>query len=312
MDDFEAEPVKSFADLGTKGKTHWSRYLAGSAVAMLGWILLTTIGTLALMAFGYKPALDILMAKSSWVDLPPEKDHMAMVAAGYVLYTLVALLISTILAARWVHSQGTMSLITAHRRFDFRGFFISGAVFLGLNLILFGGGILFEPEALELVFDANRMWPFFVIVLVLTPFQALAEEVFFRGYLYQGVSATTKIVAFRLIIPALLFTVFHASNGDWSAGGGWAVFVYMTMALYLGWLAIESEGLELSTGLHTANNLFAFTMVTSAGSGMPFATVFFDPNPSYSASAISLVPLLIVHYFIVKRLTRRTEPAPTP
>lgn len=296
-----SDPIP-FAELGPNGKNHWSRYLTGTILILLGWMLLTVVVTLAAYIFGQGAALELVMQKANWVDLGPEQDGQAMVAVTYILLTLISLLIATLLIARWVHGQSVLTLLTSRSRFDFRAFAISGGVFLLLNLLLFIFGQILDPSALEFVFDGERMLPFIVLVLLLTPFQCLAEEVFFRGYLFQGVSATTKNVVIRLGVPALLFTGVHASNGDWSAGGLWAVSVYFGMALYLGWLTLKSGGLELSAGMHTANNLFAFTIVTSAGSGMPFATVFYDPSPDYSAGALFLIPLLVVHYLIVTRL----------
>jgi membrane protease YdiL (CAAX protease family) len=252
----------------------------------------------AIIVLGGNGALEIIQQGANWVDLSPAQDTDALVACAVILLSVVAMLFATVIVARGLHKQPLRTLFTARPKFDMSRFWKSGIAILVLNVVIFTAGYFFAPEEYIVVFDFARMAPFIVLVLLLTPFQCLAEEVFFRGYLTQGVSAFTGNLIVRLTVPAFLFMAFHSANGDWAAGGFWAAATYFTLALYLGVLTYKSNGLEVATGLHAFHNILAFTLVTSGGAGMPFATAFYVESSDYMASYLGFLPVLVVHYLV--------------
>lgn len=60
---------------------------------------------------------------------------------------------------------------------------------------------------------------------------------------------------------------------------------------------------------HTANNIFAFSISTSSGSGMPFATIFYEPEPDYMAGFIMILLVVMLHYLLYFRIFRSRFPA---
>ena len=166
---------------------------------------------------------------------------------------------------------------------------------------------LFIDSEVEVVYDPARYWKFVPLVLLLTPLQAFGEEVFVRGYLYQTVSAMTARVAVRLIVPSLAFMLLHIYNQDAAVGGIWAFASYFGFGVYFAYVTLKTAGVEHATGLHTANNLSAFLITTTAGAGMPFATIYFDPSPDYALGAFSLAALAGVHYLLAFHVLPRIK-----
>jgi membrane protease YdiL (CAAX protease family) len=300
----------SYFDLASSDRRGLGRYVIGSVLIVFLWLLFAILPVVAVIAFGMNGAVDLIQQGANWVDLSPSQDVDALVACTIILLSVIGMLFATIIIARGLHKQPLRTLITARSKFDMSRFWKGGIAILILNAVVFTFGYWLSPEEYIVVFDFERMAPFIVLVLILTPFQAMAEEVFFRGYLTQGISALTGNLLVRLTVPAFLFMAFHSANGDWAAGGLWAAATYFTLALYLGILTYKSNGLEAAIGFHAFHNILAFTLVTSGGAGMPFATAFYVESSDYMASYLGFLPVLLVHYLVCQWLGLfKTEPS---
>ncbi|MFX4270982.1 CPBP family intramembrane glutamic endopeptidase [Propionibacteriaceae bacterium Y1685] len=114
------------------------------------------------------------------------------------------------------------------------------AVMLGL------AGAQFTPQPQFLAF---------VIVIVLTsPLQAAAEEVFFRGYLLQALGSLSGTPWLGIIGSSLLFALAHGTQSP-------ALFVdRFGFGLLAGILVMATGGLEAGIGTHVINNVMAFIL----------------------------------------------------
>ncbi|TNE42587.1 MAG: CPBP family intramembrane metalloprotease [Alphaproteobacteria bacterium] len=294
-----ADNSNSFFDQAPEGRRSVWYYLSGSVMAVVLFALLNAAVLSLLFIPSVRPAFELISEQKNWVDLTPDQDLAALIACTFILISVIALLVATLIVAKYLHRQPLVTLLTARASFDMRRFLQSGFIILAIEGVFLLVSYALDPDSFEVVFDFARMWPFIFVVVLLTPFQALAEEAFFRGYLTQGVAALTGILGIRLVVPAIFFTIFHAFNADWSAGGLWAVLTYFTMALYLAVLALKTNGLEASTGMHAFHNMFVFLVATSTSSGMPFATVLVTKGEQtdYMMGYLFLFPVLALHYW---------------
>jgi membrane protease YdiL (CAAX protease family) len=122
--------------------------------------------------------------------------------------------------------------------------FLAGLVVLvGLQFVLSGVPVL-NPQ--------NGIAGFVVAILVTSPIQAAAEEVFFRGYLMQALGLVWRRQWFPVVASALLFALFHGTQNL-------PLFFHrFAFGLIMGALVWRTGGLEASIGAHIANNLGAF------------------------------------------------------
>jgi membrane protease YdiL (CAAX protease family) len=147
-----------------------------------------------------------------------------------------------------------------------------------------------------------------LIVVLLVPFQASAEEYFFRGWLLQAIGgctleertghlARTLSTAFRTPWPAICIggAAFVSVHGY----TGWGVVAIFGFAAITGWLTVRTGGLEAGIAIHVVNNMVAFLLPAAVGrlsleqGAIPWPYVLAD-----------LAPLLL-YAVVVDRLARR-------
>lgn len=113
----------------------------------------------------------------------------------------------------------------------------------------------------EFVWSPQENWQMFLLaVLITSPIQAVAEEVFFRGYLMQAFGAMVESPWFGIVASAAVFAILHA-------GQNLPLFaVRLAFGLVAGWLVWRTGGLEAGIAAHVVNNILAFTLAAFTGS----------------------------------------------
>ena len=89
---------------------------------------------------------------------------------------------------------------------------------------------------------------FLIITLILVPLQCIAEEYVFRGLIFQSFGSWFTVPLVALILQAIFFAVSHSYN----IIGIIDVFV---SGIIFGFFAWKTNGIEVSSAFHTANNL---------------------------------------------------------
>ncbi|WCC79142.1 CPBP family intramembrane metalloprotease [Cutibacterium equinum] len=104
----------------------------------------------------------------------------------------------------------------------------------------------------------RNWWVWLLAIIITSPFQALAEEMFFRGYLMNVISALALTLPEKVgrwlsvVVSALIFALMHGTQNAWLFADRFA------FGLLAGWLVIVTGGLEAGVAAHVVNNLFAF------------------------------------------------------
>jgi membrane protease YdiL (CAAX protease family) len=103
-------------------------------------------------------------------------------------------------------------------------------------------------------------WGWYAVVIVATtPFQAMAEEVMFRGYLMQAFGTVVRQVWFPIIATAVIFALFHGVQNPWLFGSR------LVFGLLAGVLVWRTGGLESAIAIHIVNNLCVFGLALFTG-----------------------------------------------
>ena len=103
-------------------------------------------------------------------------------------------------------------------------------------------------------------WGWYAVVIVATtPFQALAEEMMFRGYLMQAFGAIVRNVWFPIVCTSVVFALFHGLQNPWLFGSR------LLFGVLAGILVWKTGGLEAGVAIHIVNNLCAFALALFAG-----------------------------------------------
>lgn len=127
-----------------------------------------------------------------------------------------------------------------------------------------------------------------LMVFLLTPFQAAAEEYFFRGWILQNVGSwfARPILGLvvSIIVSTAVFAAAHLSPDPWIIGS------LACLAVASGVAAWRTGGLEAGIAMHTVNNVTALTMVILFG-GWDQAFI----TQTSTASPAVFILALIVH-----------------
>ncbi|MES2678925.1 MAG: CPBP family intramembrane glutamic endopeptidase [Bacteroidota bacterium] len=212
--------------------------------------------------------------------------HVIGVDRNLILIALLGIFVITFIgfyaAIKKLHRKTLVSILTGYEKFRFKRFWFAFGIWGGILVISVLVSYIFNLEDLAVNFDLRGFTISFVMMLLLMPIQTGFEELFFRGYLVQGLSQIFKNGIVPVIITSVLFGSAHLSNPEVKEYG-WVVMLtyYVFFALFMGCLTLLDEGLELAFGIHFANNFISSVMVNSSDSVLKTYSVFetHDKNP---------------------------------
>lgn len=146
--------------------------------------------------------------------------------------------------------------------------------------ICFGESIidyLINPQ--DYIWAFKPIWWLMVpMALLITPIQTSCEELFFRGYLMQGMALLIHNRLALTLINGILFTIPHLENPEMQRGDLLALD-YLITGMMLAAIAIRDNGLELSLGIHAAHNLQVL-FFNAEDSALPFPALWYNQTSS--------------------------------
>ncbi|MEW2288735.1 CPBP family glutamic-type intramembrane protease [Streptomyces sp. NPDC047841] len=280
----------------------WWRPLLGTLVAAVAYMITTVVLMVVLAALGSN--LGYPQDDDGWPEFGPVSGtavDLLCIAVGIPVLLLVV---------RWIGRRpaGTVSSVTGRLRWRWMLLCALTAVpILGLAMVC---ASLFpadgEPEGQWVG------WPAFgralVMLVLLVPVQAAAEEYVFRGWLTQTAGAFLRSPWAALLPQAVLFAAAHGWGTPW----GFADLVVFGVAA--GWLTWRTGGLEASIALHTVNNLLAFGVSAAVVDGLNSDDTAADAGWQLVVFDVLSIALYTaaVAWWLRRRRLDRTAPAPQP
>ena len=131
---------------------------------------------------------------------------------------------------------------------------------------------------------------FLIVLLTSVPIQCIAEEYIFRGLVMQTLGAWLKIPVLVIVLQAIIFALGHGYN---SIG----VFETLITGLGYGFFAWKTNGIEVSSALHTANN-FCFGLFVMFGLE---ASTSSPQLWDVVSGIVFMVILFIIMYYVGKK-----------
>jgi membrane protease YdiL (CAAX protease family) len=126
--------------------------------------------------------------------------------------------------------------------------------FVAIVLFLGGGMALGAATGMDTGLDEALVgWGTFglslLVLLLVVPPQAAAEEYVTRGWLLQGLGAWFRRPWIPIAVQAAVFAAVHG----W--GTPWGFADLLVFGVVAGWLTVRTGGLEAAIALHVMNNL---------------------------------------------------------
>ncbi|MEG3846850.1 CPBP family intramembrane metalloprotease [Microcoleus sp. herbarium19] len=288
------------------GKYRWWRYVLGLVVIFFVGLV---VGGIAV------PRVAFLLGGQEGLAAVSRLDYAALgPVGGFVAVTAIFpfFLAGILIAVTLVHQRHPRTLVTAREKISWRrvghGFV---AWFVPFWLIAGLGQYLFYPDtfSFNFNFDFATFALFVPLALVFTAIQTTTEELFFRGYIVQGVSLIWSNRVFLALVPAVIFALAHLFNPEASAGGWLTVFFNYFLVPGLVWTAVSliDGTTELAIGAHFANNIGGSLLMGVAGNAVNAPTLFTVSKFHATYTALSMLVVVPVFLAIAYKVFKRDE-----
>lgn len=234
----------------------WWRPLITVPLACVYFLILVIVLMIAGMLTGITPA-ENLYALASSMETMPQTDLFFSMDGAYLTLGGLAVMTLAVMLALWSSRErpfGTVISVLGRPRVLL---FLKSLVFafltlspvLLLEVAISSGGIpKIEPLSVPTLL--------IVFLAVALPLQCIAEEVVFRGYIFQTLASwlPRKGLFLAIIGEALLFMSGHG----YDVSGQISV---LCTGLVYGWMAEKTGGIEAGCSFHIANNCLVFLLM---------------------------------------------------
>jgi membrane protease YdiL (CAAX protease family) len=241
-----------YLDAVRQGNNAGWRYLLSLLLIIFFWLILGSIPLFVWLAGNFQGEPVITIGGNSRL-------------LKYILFSLsfCFFLLGQYLAVTLIHQRPFRSLIQPQGRVNYTRILQGAIVWLLLISFTYGVEALLHPSHFKLTFNPVEWSLFLPLVLLLTPIQTTAEELFFRGYLLQGLGLLSRNRWFLIGVTSLIFGSLHFSNPEMGAASNtpWLSMLYVAFGAFLAVITLKDKGLELAIGCHAINNLFLVTVV---------------------------------------------------
>lgn len=270
-----------FLQKAYRGENQWYRYVFTLLIVFVA----TQLGSLPLVGYMIWQNPEVL--KTGNIDAASSTN----VGLALMLLSFAVGLFALFLCVKHIHGKRATDVVTGRERVDWRRILFGAGVWGMLSVVVFAITLLTkEPSELIFQFEPSKFFVMLIISLLLFPLQTSCEEVLFRGYLMQGTYLLFRNKWAAIILTGILFGLLHGANTEVAAFGAWiALPQYILMGLILGYVAVADNGMELSLGLHAANNILAAVTCTSGSTTLQTHALFRDLNPTSSWTDILLI-----------------------
>lgn len=239
----------TFLTVARQGRNGWKRYLAGISLTLgtvmiiFGPILIITIRLLGL-PLKEQSSTDIVLDGNLY-------RHLAFLSLG-----AASLILGLFLAVKKVHQRNFLTLISPNSSISWHRIFQGFSIFLILRLV--GWLILYIilPERYIFIFQASLILGILLSFIVM-PLWAFCSALFL-SYLFQGLGLLIKNSLILSIVWGFLLGGIPSSTNL-----GYLTLIGILSFIFIAWIIIKDNRLELVIGLIIANNFFNLFLTSS-------------------------------------------------
>lgn len=273
----------NFINLAFKGKN-------GAWLYVAGFVIVLVAGT----AFGL-PTLLV-------TDLKTQKPTVAAyLYIAVAMLQFVGIIVGLWFVMKFLHERPFTTLITPLSHINWRRVVQSAGLWLGITIVvelLFYG--LF-PEMYRFTLKIEDFLPAFLVGLLLIPIQTTAEELLCRAYLLQGIGSRNIWVG--ILVSSILFGLAHGFNPEIEkVGFGIAMIYFIGVGLFFALLTVFDKTLELPMGIHAANNIYAFLVVSYPDSVLPSPSIFMLNELNFPMMIVGWLITVVIYTLLANKI----------
>ena len=291
--------MKGYIEQAFKGYTDWWRYLLGVLFIFFIWQLGSLIHFFSVFFKIYQKGFSYEYVMHKVLDINVMMTTLESNLNFFLLLLGFAFGFGAIiLVVKIFHQLDMKNLITTRPKIDWKRVGLS----FGIITVFISGSILLDyklsPENYEYNFELNRFLILALIGIVMVPIQTTFEELYFRGYLMQGLGSVFKSRAVALILTSVLFGALHFGNPEIGKLGNELLITYIGTGFLLGIMTLMDDGLELAIGFHAGNNLLTALLVTSDWTVFQtYSVLRFTGEPSVISDIY--IPIFVIYPILI-------------
>jgi membrane protease YdiL (CAAX protease family) len=203
--------TSQYLSLAKQGKNVWWRYVISIFLILFLYQIMGVIPIVILSAaltLDKNPATQLNPETLQFEGVEPLLPYLVLNFAS--IFLLAGLYISV----RFLHQRRMITLVTPNEQVRWKRIFQGFGLYFLLTFVISFVGIVLSPSEYQLTFKPSQFLVFLPIALVITPIQTSAEELFFRGYLLQGIGLKTRSLLIPILGSSLLFMLPHLLNPE--------------------------------------------------------------------------------------------------
>lgn len=282
--------MDTYLDYARRGRNEWWRYVLTLALAL---VVAMVVGTGLMLAL-------VLLAHTDPSGLTNARNPIEFFAANGLLFAILAAFLA--IFARLIQGKRLGDLVG---RMDWTLFGRGFGVWLVIVIVGTAIDYMLAPGGFRLTVSSGT-WALGAAAALGLFAQTFAEELYFRGFLTQGLLLATRRPITAVLLSGILFGLVHIPNGAPEAVGA---LVFGVAAAYI---AIRTGGIACTLGVHFANNLFGAVVVVSGQDvfkGAPGVLTQNTPSLEWWDVGVELVSFALVTFLLVRSVSAR---APRP
>lgn len=299
--------MRKFLHQAWLGKNDLFRYVIVVALAFVGYFVGQVPMLFALMRVMQEDESIGMEELNQFMSNPDFTIFNITSNTGFLLllFTFVSAMVVFYFAFILIHKRSFKTLITGLSKVRWSRVVYGLGFWLLLTSIFEFTFYNLEPENYTFSFQSKTFLPLLIMSLLILPIQTSFEEVFFRGYMMQGLGSIMSKPIFPLILTSLAFAAIHGSNPEVGKFGMVPMMTYYISAgLLLGIVTLIDDGLELALGIHFATNFFGAVILGYDGAAIQtnslLKTNVLDPSVMVVAFAICAILFLLVSQLLFK------------
>ncbi|MEA5461919.1 type II CAAX endopeptidase family protein [Arcicella sp. LKC2W] len=272
-----------FIDIARMGKNNSWLYVAGFLIVMVAAIVFSLPTVLVTNLKTQKPTV-------------PAYQYMAV-----ALLQFIGIIVGLWFVMKFLHGRSFKTLITPFETINWKRIAQSAGLWFVITVVveLLFYGIF--PEMYRFTLNIEDFLPALIVGVLLIPIQSTAEELLCRGYLLQGIGS--KNIWVGVIVTAVLFGLAHGFNPEiQKVGFAIAMIYFIGVGLFFALLTVFDKKLELPMGIHAANNVYSFLIVSYPDSVLPSPSIFMVTELNFSIMIAGWLITTIIYVFLANKI----------
>jgi membrane protease YdiL (CAAX protease family) len=276
----------------------WWRSLLGALFGVSMFLLLTSVISQAVVMLSWATTAGGYSYPSYFREAFAFERPVGMLATNLGIAVLIPLSWVLMMAVHQMRPRW-LSSVRPRIRWPYLLGCLAVAV-VSLNGVMLLSTLVDEPLRFN---PQPGFWGFLVVILLTSPLQAVAEEVFFRGYLMQALGSLVAQPWFGVVVSAVVFALLHGlQNAPLFAAR-------LAFGLLAGVLVWRTGGLEAGIAAHIVNNVFAYTIagLTTSIATLKAVREISWVDAAFDVGGFALFAALAYALFLLLRLPNRVQ-----